>query len=686
VQVGPFIDGLIESLENPSQYQILCFDPESGRVRYKPIKNVIRHDHDGDLYEITTAYGRRVQVTGEHSIFVAGADGRPELKRGDQVQVGDLLAAPAGLPAVREGPAEIDLLEALVTLGGRLDEQILARGPAVEAWYRQRVRDEYADRPEMVEARVSIPQEVGSLLQERRRSLGLSQQAILERTGIRQPATFYAWEKGASRPTLSHFAAYARALELEPGRLLSLVEVGDSRLDHVWKTQYRAAPRNRVRDYVRLSDLDPSDLETLGGDLELAPQHYAGQSLRRHLRVDRDLMMLLGFFVAEGSFGRRNGIRLAIGKRNEPRLPELTAVIRNVFGLEPRLYRGTDGRAAELRLLNRVVTTVFRLVFGFDGTNAARKHIPDLVFNVDRSLQMAFLRGYFLGDGTAGTHAVHFTTVSERLANQLMYLLSGLGVHASLSVRQPSGVPAGLIRGAPVVTRRAAYTLSVCGRDSLAALEPVWREHANAGKLSGWLGRAPAGKGRQAAAPMAGDLVALQVREVRRLPPARRRVYDFSVEGDETFICGTGGICCHNTDADVDGSHIRTLLLTFFFRYMSELIEEGHLYIAQPPLYRIAYKNQVHYAYNEPDRDKLLKSLGISADKASISRYKGLGEMNPVQLWDTTMNPMNRTLLLVTVDDAAEADRTFDMLMGDAVDPRKKFIQTHARSVRNLDI
>jgi DNA gyrase subunit B len=140
------------------------------------------------------------------------------------------------------------------------------------------------------------------------------------------------------------------------------------------------------------------------------------------------------------------------------------------------------------------------------------------------------------------------------------------------------------------------------------------------------------------------------------------------------------------TDADVDGSHIRTLLLTFFFRYMAALIEDGHLYIAQPPLYRMAYKNQVHYAYNDAEKDKLLKSLGASPDKVGLSRYKGLGEMNPTQLWETTMNPANRTLLLVTVDDAAEADRTFDMLMGDAVDPRKRFIQTHAKAVRNLDI
>ena len=109
------------------------------------------------------------------------------------------------------------------------------------------------------------------------------------------------------------------------------------------------------------------------------------------------------------------------------------------------------------------------------------------------------------------------------------------------------------------------------------------------------------------------------------------------------------------------------------------------MYIAQPPLYRIEYKKQVHYAYTDADKDKILKEMG-GGDKATLQRYKGLGEMNPEQLWDTTMDPAHRTLLKVSIEDAAEADRTFDMLMGEAVDPRRRFIQTHAKSVRNLDI
>ncbi len=137
-------------------------------------------------------------------------------------------------------------------------------------------------------------------------------------------------------------------------------------------------------------------------------------------------------------------------------------------------------------------------------------------------------------------------------------------------------------------------------------------------------------------------------------------------------------------DADVDGAHIRTLLLTFFFRYMPQLIEEGHLYIAQPPLYLIQTGKDRYYAYSDEERDRILKRLGNQ--KVTVQRYKGLGEMNPEQLWETTMNPEKRVLLQVTVNDAAEADRMFDMLMGDEVAPRRRFIQTHAKAVQNLDV
>lgn len=151
------------------------------------------------------------------------------------------------------------------------------------------------------------------------------------------------------------------------------------------------------------------------------------------------------------------------------------------------------------------------------------------------------------------------------------------------------------------------------------------------------------------------------------------------------------GRCIIMTDADVDGSHIRTLLLTFFFRHMQPLLQEGHLYIAQPPIFRLQSGKEVEYVYAEAglsEGDLLTKSLRKykQPDKVRVNRYKGLGEMNPDQLWETTMDPARRTLLQVTIEDAAEADRIFDMLMGSAVPPRRRFIQTHARNVRNLDV
>ena len=138
------------------------------------------------------------------------------------------------------------------------------------------------------------------------------------------------------------------------------------------------------------------------------------------------------------------------------------------------------------------------------------------------------------------------------------------------------------------------------------------------------------------------------------------------------------------TDADIDGSHIRTLLLTFFYRNMLELITQGHLFIAQPPLYRIQAGKQRFWVYSEKEREEILKQQ--KGNKVAIQRYKGLGEMNPEQLWETTMNPDSRTMLKVEIEDTIEADRIFHTLMGSEVPPRKSFIQAHARSVRNLDV
>jgi DNA gyrase subunit B len=159
-------------------------------------------------------------------------------------------------------------------------------------------------------------------------------------------------------------------------------------------------------------------------------------------------------------------------------------------------------------------------------------------------------------------------------------------------------------------------------------------------------------------------------------------------------------------DADVDGSHIRTLLLTLLYRHMKELIETGHVYIAQPPLFKVKKGKQEFYAYDDEEREVVVKRLSSEKGKKEepvgaetpeegasvlgngivISRFKGLGEMNPEQLWGTTMNPETRTVLQVSIENAADADRTFSILMGDEVEPRREFIEKNAKYVRNLDV
>jgi DNA gyrase subunit B len=141
-------------------------------------------------------------------------------------------------------------------------------------------------------------------------------------------------------------------------------------------------------------------------------------------------------------------------------------------------------------------------------------------------------------------------------------------------------------------------------------------------------------------------------------------------------------------DADVDGSHIRTLLLTFFFRYMTSLIVEGHVFLAMPPLYKVSLNGSIFYAYDDSEKARVIEGLAKTGneDKINIQRYKGLGEMNPSQLWETTMDPDRRNIIQITMEDAVGADEMFTTLMGEQVEPRRKFIEENALQVSNLDV
>jgi DNA gyrase subunit B len=688
-RIGEFVDAALAGEEaGPGGYvkrsgddlgEVLCFGLNDHEVRFRPIKSVIRHPLHEDLFEIETAYGRSVRVTASHSVFVREG-GRVALKRGADLRVGDEVVAPRRIRFPVVAPERIDLLQMLH--GRPAAEQIWVRGPAVVAWGKARVAEEYRDRLQFSEPRVEVPERVRMQAVVARRASGLTLRELCAAVGVRQPATIHAWEHGASRPTTTAWHSYLAAIGAGASGLGESARVGLSRLERRWEGIVRPSGRNRVRDRVRLSSLASEDLSWFAGreDLELTPEHYASSGIPRFVSVSAELMELLGWYVADGSSSPRSGIRITVGEPKRGATDRIRGLFSEVFGLTPKWYEG-GARAGEVRLVNRVAALAWRYLFGFDSAESTTKCIPDILFGVAEPLRLAFLRGYLAGDGTVHERGITFCTSSRDLASGLVYLLSSLGVMASLSKVEPDGVER-TIRGARCLTRHTSWRVSVTAVDDLQVLRSTWKDHPREELLTSRLAGSPNRKNRRFEAA-GGDLVGLEVRRIRTMPASNGQVYDFSVDEDENFIAGVGGICCHNTDADVDGSHIRTLLLTFFYRFMRPIIDAGYLYIAQPPLFKLQTGRQERYLYDEAALRQALAE--VDGQKVQIQRFKGLGEMNAEQLWETTMDPQRRVLKRVTIDDAVYANETFEMLMGSEVPPRRQFIEENARAAQ-LDV
>jgi DNA gyrase subunit B len=505
-------------------------------------------------------------------------------------------------------------------------ERIELNGAADKVTAR-RARTDMAGQPV-----VAMAAEHWQLLRQHRETSGMSQKQIAYQVGITQARTISQWERGENRPLLPQFRSYLAAIGWE-GTL-----------------QYQ------VDTPVLESDVSGSD---------------------RFLTVTSELMWFLGWYAAKGSLDTdTHRVSLHVGREDARFVSEIVAAIEHTFGETPAVSDADDGIAIafDSALAERLLIAVGM------SANAGEKRLPDVVFGVAQTLQERFLEAYFLAAGTATGGQMTLCGASEDIRDGLLYLLGQMGIVASLHTL-PVDESASL--------QDARFVIAIVGGHQLEGCSAIWQRHARADALVAHI--AASGQEELPYALVGEDLMALEVLTAEEIAPVGEYVYDFSVEEDENFVCGVGGLCAHNTDADTDGSHIRTLLLTFFFRHMTPLIQNGHLYIAQPPIFRLQHGKDVRYIYPQAgmgERELLAQALAPYADpdKVKVSRYKGLGEMNPEQLWETTMDPQTRTLLQVTIEDAVEADHVFDMLMGSEVPPRRKFIQTHAKSVRNLDI
>ncbi len=669
VKIGQFIDDCVEGRRDYRGYKVISFDERAGETRFRPLKQVIRHRNEEPLYRITTQYGRTIAVTGSHSVYVL-ENGAINLRRGSEVNVGDQLVASRLLPLRLGKPQPIDLLETFVRASATADLYI--KGESARALAASRMLAKLAVPELWTEPRVVLASQDWRRLAAHRAGGQQTLQAVADSIGVKQAATISEWETGRSRPIQPSFESYLRAISWD---LPIAHQLLPSKIEEEFdrETSSKNAKWRVISDYQPMDGLTEEDLLGIGHDIQIVPRAHENKVFDRYLGITPELMWFLGWYVAEGSLSRHQ-VSLSLGRKDEPFLEELNQVIWDVFGEKPRAYYDPDSLGIKLYFHSVLAARLIR-AWGLGG-KAHEKRLPDVVFNLPEDLQFAFLEGYFLGDGCINKAHWSVTTNSPMLKDGLLYLFGQLGIFASLSHGRASIDPSLAIQ-----TKHPFFILSVGSKNQLRRTLPVWRRHPLANPL---LAHTKRPLERAESWTNAGrDLVGLEVRQVEKIDPTGEYVYDFSVEGDENFICGVGGLAAHNTDADVDGSHIRTLLLTFFFRYMPQVIVGKYLYIAQPPLYKITRGKQISYAYTDEQKNRKLSQMD---GKPEVARYKGLGEMNPEQLWDTTMNPQNRMLLRVEIEDAVEADKIFDVLMGTEVDPRKRFIQTHAKTVRNLDI
>jgi DNA gyrase subunit B len=842
VYIGEFIDDCVEGRRDATKYRVLAFDKETHDVQWRPLKATIRHRHAGPMYKITTRYNRSVKVTAGHSLFVF-EDGQIKLRAGDDIKPGDMLVASQRLPRPTFSPTHVDLLTTLYN--ANQTTSLYLKGESVRHIAGDRALAQMP-RPELwAEPRIKLTDAEWSRLIEQRQTIGLSQKHVATTIGVKQPITISHWERGINCPIRSHFENYLKAIgwqhevdcELLPSKIEEQLVRSDDSKNAMWRV---------VSPYKPFGAFTPDEIATLDSDVELVSQAHSDKAFKRYLPITRELMWFLGWFVAEGSLSSHQ-VSLNLGWKDEPFIVELIRVIEQTFGETARCYHEPDRKVIKLYFHSVAAARLLRAWRA--SHHAHKKRLPDILFSLPEELQLAFLEGYFLGDGTISGNRFSFTTSSNELKDGLLYLLGQLGLVASVSRIEPS-----TSSDAPIQTRHPYFTVSVGCKDQLERYRVIWQRHANAPKIKNYLAQQPRHK-KKLFTPISEDLMAIEVQTVEEVPLEGEYVYDFSVQDDENFICGVGGLVCKNTDADVDGSHIRTLLLTFFYRQMPQLIEAGHICIAQPPLYKVKRSKKEEYIKDErsmvrymmrqatsdivvksaatgtsidgkelaklleqmvdynrycekaarrlggdirllnvlleafngkqgvlrkqglklravfedddnilrvekaladnnyptelsedeehqmtkietradsganisidwnmashvefqkavelygvfedrlpapfvvgengsseeiPTRDELLERVLASAKKdLTIQRYKGLGEMNPEQLWETTMNPEKRTLLQVKIDDAVETDQIFTILMGDAVEPRRRFIEDNALDVKNLDV
>ena len=641
------VEKFIENCDDTFKYQVLTYNSKTKKREQKEICETIKHPLRTPLFEIKTCCGYSIKVTSCHSIYVF-ENGKVITKKGSEIKKGDLLIFPKSFP---RGDREY-LIDLQKTILNSNYENISVKVS----------KDEVNQIPAM--AWCELNSSFWSSFQKERELVGISRKKMGKEIQV-YDKVIQQWEQKIDNvmPRFYQFQSYLEKLNIEPSSL-------------------------KYDVYIPLNEIKKQELPQSAKFYLKNHTH----EIRTQFKLDKDLAYLIGWFLGDGCFSPEkkspNRFTVVLGKEKaENYIKELSRIIKEKFGAKTIIeYKKPNAIQLHFHSFE------FRLILtqlGLLGKKAEEKFIPDIFFNVKKEIQEGLLQGLLQSDGFITVwqkknnirKAIYgWRLASQKLIEGTLTIFRQWGIFPSYSVFQ--GKDHLRKDGKIIRSNFKSYDLAISTVDYLLQTKNIWEGHKDAQKLENYFKKVnykkAVGKNIQ---PISQDFVGLPVKEVKEIKnPEDKFIYDFSVVGDQNFIAGTGGILCHNTD----GNHIRTLLLTLFYRYFKPIIEKGYLYIAQPPLYKIQCGKKVEYAYTDEEKEEVLKKIGNQP--VSIQRYKGLGEMNAEELWETTMEPEKRILRQVTIEDAEEADRVFDILMGKEVLPRKQFIQTYAKEVKNLDI
>ncbi len=633
--IGNFVDNCL----HPNKNKISSFSINPGKHIVKPIANTVKHSLKTSLYKIKTNLGYNVTTTPYHSIFTY-SNGKVDIKSGKDITKYDYILIPKNLPrADKNLSADLSKYVEKNRIYGVIEKDKLSRIPD--------------------EAYVDLDLRQWKRLKSIRKNKGITSKKMENEIGLYfMGLEQWEFKHDNVMPKNKLFKKYLKILNVGEDKLKFDVHI---RLDKsIEKVNYKNCYLRNYSTPVKLN-----------------------------IKFDKSLCYLLGWYIGDGSpsKGKKNPYRfsLSLGEDKKYYLENIKKAIRKSLNVNVIMDRKDKDNCLMIHFNSYTFDKLLEYL-GLNGKYAYNKFVPNAIFNLNKKLQIEFLKGLIQSDGSVfvgkkrgkeGKPIANHTTTSKKLMEGIVFLYRQLGLLPSILASRPKNH---YYKGVLIRSNHIKYDINLGSTNQLKKAKKIWEGHKNAYKLADYIKKVKYGTDRRYVVNVNKDFQAVKVLNVEKLENVNEKfVYDLSVDLSRSFIGGLGGLTLHNSD----GNHISCLLLTYFYRHAKQLIENGYVYIAQPPLFKIIKGKTSFYVRDENALKEKLKETG---EDVVIQRFKGLGEMDADELRETVMDPENRILKKVTIEDAVLADNIFSILMGKEVEPRREFITQHASEVKNLDI